>query len=66
MDIRDILSKVDHTVLSQTATWDDIRALCDDGMRYGTSAGIDRDFRLIVQYDDGSSASLDRGDVTLL
>ncbi len=38
MDIRDILSKVDHTVLSQTATWDDIRALCDDGMRYGTAS----------------------------
>ncbi len=37
-----------------------------DGMRYGTSVGIDRDFRLIVRYDDGSSASLDRGDVTLL
>lgn len=38
MDIREILSKVDHTVLSQTATWDDIRALCDDGMRYGTAS----------------------------
>lgn len=38
MDIRDILSKVDHTVLAQTATWDDIRALCDDGMRYGTAS----------------------------
>ena len=38
MDIRDILSKVDHTVLSQTATWDDIRALCDDGIRYGTAS----------------------------
>ena len=38
MDIRDILSKVDHTVLSQTATWDDIRALCDDGVRYGTAS----------------------------
>ena len=38
MDIRDILSKVDHTVLAQTATWDDIRALCDDGIRYGTAS----------------------------
>ena len=38
MDIREILSKVDHTVLSQTATWDDVRALCDDGMRYGTAS----------------------------
>ena len=38
MDIREILAKVDHTVLSQTATWDDVRALCDDGMRYGTAS----------------------------
>ena len=38
MDIRDILAKVDHTVLSQTATWEDIRALCDDGIRYGTAS----------------------------
>ncbi|MBO4854397.1 MAG: deoxyribose-phosphate aldolase [Oscillospiraceae bacterium] len=30
-----ILSKVDHTVLSQTATWDEIRAACDDAIRYG-------------------------------
>lgn len=38
MDIREILSKVDHTILSQTATWDDVRAICDDGMRYGTAS----------------------------
>ena len=38
MDIRDILSKVDHTVLSVSATWDDIRALCDDGLRYKTAS----------------------------
>lgn len=38
MDIRDILSKVDHTVLAQTATWEDIRALCDDGILYGTAS----------------------------
>ena len=37
-----------------------------EGMRYGTSVGIDRDFRLIVQYDDGTKSMLDRGDVTLL
>ncbi len=37
-----------------------------DGMRYGTSVGIDRDFRLIVKYDDGTKSMLDRGDVTLL
>ncbi len=37
MDISEILSKCDHTLLSQTATWDEIRALCDDGIRYGTA-----------------------------
>lgn len=38
MDIRDILSKVDHTVLSQSAVWEDIRLLCEDGIRYGTAS----------------------------
>ncbi len=38
MDIKEILSKVDHTVLSQAATWDDIRALCDDGIKYGCAS----------------------------
>lgn len=38
MEIKDILSKVDHTVLSQNATWQDIRALCDDGIRYGCAS----------------------------
>ena len=31
MDIKEILSKVDHTALSQGATWEDIKNLCDDG-----------------------------------
>ena len=38
MEIREILSKVDHTLLRQTATWDEIRTLCDDGVRYGTAS----------------------------
>ena len=37
-----------------------------DGMRYGTAVGIDRDFRLIVRYEDGTESSLDRGEVNLL
>ena len=37
-----------------------------DGMRYGTSVGIDKDFRLLVQFEDQSVIPLDRGDVTLL
>ena len=38
MDIKDILAKVDHTLLGQTATWDEIRAICDDGMQYGCAS----------------------------
>lgn len=34
MNINDILSKVDHTLLKQTATWEDIRKICDDGMKF--------------------------------
>ena len=38
MDIKDILAKCDHTLLSQGATWADIKAICDDGMKYGTAS----------------------------
>ena len=38
MEIRDILSKVDHTLLSPAATWEEIRAVCDDGIRYKTAS----------------------------
>lgn len=38
MEIKDILAKCDHTLLAQTATWAEIRALCDDGMRYHTAS----------------------------
>ena len=36
--IKDILSKVDHTLLSQGATWEEIKALCDDAVKYGTAS----------------------------
>ena len=38
MDVKEILSKCDHTLLSQTATWEEIRAICDDGMKYGCAS----------------------------
>ncbi|HCR43035.1 MAG TPA: deoxyribose-phosphate aldolase [Ruminococcaceae bacterium] len=38
MDIKDILSKVDHTLLAQTATWDEIKQICDDGIKYRTAS----------------------------
>ena len=38
MDIQNILRHVDHTLLAQGATWDEIRAICDDGMKYGCAS----------------------------
>ncbi len=38
MELSEILAKCDHTLLSQTATWADIRAVCDDGMKYRTAS----------------------------
>lgn len=38
MEIKDILSKVDHTVLGQGSTWADIKNLCDDGIKYGCAS----------------------------
>lgn len=38
MTHREILKKVDHTLLVQTATWEDIRQICDDGLRYSTAS----------------------------
>lgn len=38
MNSREILGKADHTQLSVTATWDEIRRVCDDGMRYQTAS----------------------------
>ena len=38
MELKEILSKVDHTLLAQTATWDEIKAICDDGMKYQTAS----------------------------
>ena len=38
MDTNEILSKVDHTLLSPTATWEEIKSICDDGMKYKTAS----------------------------
>ena len=38
MDIQEILSKCDHTLLTQTATWEEIKGICDDGMKYQTAS----------------------------
>lgn len=33
-----IFKAVDHTLLTQTATWEEIRQICDDGIAYGTAS----------------------------
>ena len=38
MDVKEILSKCDHTLLAQTATWKEIQAICADGMKYGCAS----------------------------
>ena len=38
MDIKDILCKVDHTLLTQTATWKEIKQICDDAVKYQTAS----------------------------
>ncbi len=38
MNVENILAKCDHTLLGQTATWNDIKAICDDGMKYHTAS----------------------------
>lgn len=55
MDIKEILSKVDHTLLSQQATWNEIKLICDDGIKYGcASVCIPASYvRRAAEYVDG-------------
>ena len=38
MDKNEILKYVDHTLLKQVSTWDDIKIICDDGIKYNTAS----------------------------
>ncbi|MBQ9692392.1 MAG: deoxyribose-phosphate aldolase [Clostridia bacterium] len=38
MKIEEILAKCDHTLLAQGATWAEIKAVCDDGIKYNTAS----------------------------
>ena len=38
MDIKEILTRVDHTYLKQDATWDDIKRTCDEGIEFGVAS----------------------------
>lgn len=38
MDHKEILKRVDHTILAPTATWEQIKTVCDEGLRYETAS----------------------------
>lgn len=38
MNTNEILSKVDHTLLLQPSTWEEIKVICDDAMTYNTAS----------------------------
>mgnify|MGYP002644524148 CR=1 FL=1 len=38
MELKDILSRVDHTLLLQPSTWEEIKTICDDAMHYETAS----------------------------
>ena len=38
MDRKEILKRVDHTILTPTATWEQVKAVCDEGIRYETAS----------------------------
>ena len=55
MDRKEILKRVDHTLLAQNATWEEIRQILDDGLKYETaSACIPAAYvKQAAQYVDG-------------
>ena len=38
MEIKEILTHVDHTLLKQEATWEQIKKICDDGIKFNTAS----------------------------
>ena len=38
MELKKLLAAVDHTLLSQSATWADIQAVCDDGIKFAAAS----------------------------
>ena len=57
-ELQDILSRVDHTLLAQGATWKEIKAICDDGIKYGcASVCIPASYvKQAAEYEDGKIA----------
>ena len=40
MNANEVLKHVDHTLLTQTATWEEIKAICDDAVKYGIISSV--------------------------
>lgn len=38
MEVKQLMKHVDHTLLAQAATWEEIKQICDDAMAYGTAS----------------------------
>ena len=38
MDVKEILAHCDHTLLKPEATWEQVRTVCDDGLKYGCAS----------------------------
>lgn len=38
MDVKEMVKHVDHTLLLQPSTWEEIRQICDDAVKYGTAS----------------------------
>ena len=49
MELKDILSKCDHTLLAQTATWDEIKAICDCGAKATVNARLDSEGCIVTE-----------------
>ena len=48
-ELKNILGRVDHTLLSQTASWAEIKTICDCGAKATVNARIDGDGHIITQ-----------------
>ena len=38
MELKEILSRCDHTLLKQECTWEQIKEICDDGVKFGCAS----------------------------
>ena len=38
MEIKDILKYVDHTLLKQDSTWEQMKVICDDAIKFSTAS----------------------------